>query len=54
MDKKLDNASKVQQSLRNLVKATEDTTGRGDLELASGVVNWVATANTGKKRWKLR
>ncbi|KIJ55827.1 hypothetical protein M422DRAFT_24333 [Sphaerobolus stellatus SS14] len=54
LDKKLDTASKVQQSLRNLVKATEDTTGRGDLELANGVVNWMATSNTGKKRWKLR
>ncbi|KIJ56544.1 hypothetical protein M422DRAFT_22707 [Sphaerobolus stellatus SS14] len=44
----------LQRSLRNLVKATEDTTGRGNLELASGVVSWMATSNTGKKRWKLR
>ncbi|KAF8528858.1 hypothetical protein BU17DRAFT_73128 [Hysterangium stoloniferum] len=54
LDKKLDNAAKVQQSLRNLVKATEDNTGKGDLELASGVVNWMATANTSRKRWKIR
>jgi len=54
LDKKLDNAAKVQQSLRNLVKATEDNTGKGDLELASGVVNWMATANSSRKRWKIR
>ncbi|KAF8592541.1 hypothetical protein K439DRAFT_1323834 [Ramaria rubella] len=53
LDKKLDNATKVQQSLRSLVKATEDTAGKGDSELAGGVVNWVATANSGRKRWKV-
>lgn len=54
LDKKLDNASKVQQSLRSLVKATEDTAGKGDLELVGGVVNWMSTATTGRKRWKIR
>jgi len=54
LDKKLDNAAKVQQSLRSLVKATEDTAGKGDLELAGGVVNWMATVSTGRKRWKVR
>ncbi|KAF8524742.1 hypothetical protein JB92DRAFT_2879125 [Gautieria morchelliformis] len=54
LDKKLDNAAKVQQSLRSLVKATEDTAGKGDTELAGGVVNWMSTSSTGRKRWKIR
>ncbi|GJJ07356.1 hypothetical protein Clacol_001557 [Clathrus columnatus] len=54
LDRKLDNASKVQQALRHLVKATEEGSGRGDFELASGVVNWKVTPDGNRKRWKLR
>jgi len=52
LEKKLKNAGLVQESLRNLLLATEDTVGPDDGELLGAIVNWEATGHP-RKRWKL-
>ncbi|KAI0269205.1 hypothetical protein BC834DRAFT_865283 [Gloeopeniophorella convolvens] len=52
LEKKLKNASLVQESLQNLLLATEDVIGPDDGELLGAIVNWEATAHP-RKRWKL-
>ncbi|KAI9448259.1 hypothetical protein H4582DRAFT_2068782 [Lactarius indigo] len=50
--KKLKNASLVQESLQNLLLATEDVVGPDDGEILGAIVNWEATVYP-RKRWKL-
>lgn len=52
LEKKLKNASLVQESLKNLLLATEDTSGPDDGELLGAIVNWEASGQP-RKRWKL-
>ncbi|KAL4241259.1 Transcription initiation factor TFIID subunit 8 [Abortiporus biennis] len=52
LEKKLKNASLVQDSLKNLLLATEDNTGQEDGELLGAIVNWETTTHP-RKRWKL-
>ncbi len=49
---KLKTASLVQESLRNLLLATEDSTGQEDAELLGHIVNW-ETGLHPRKRWKV-
>ncbi len=51
LEKKLQNAALVQDSLKNLLTATEDSTTE-DAELLGATVNWEATTHP-RKRWKL-
>ncbi|KAI0637877.1 hypothetical protein C8Q77DRAFT_1153577 [Trametes polyzona] len=51
LEKKLKNAALVQDSLKNLLLATEDNT-QEDAELLGATVNWEATTHP-RKRWKL-
>ncbi|KAK7470899.1 hypothetical protein VKT23_002315 [Stygiomarasmius scandens] len=51
LDKKLKTASLVQDSLKNLLLATEDSTNQGDAELLGHIVNW-ETSVYPRKRWK--
>lgn len=51
LEKKLKTASLVQESLKNLLLATEDSTDQDDGELLGAVVNWEATTHP-RKRWK--
>ncbi|TBU44764.1 hypothetical protein BD309DRAFT_957609 [Dichomitus squalens] len=51
LEKKLKNAALVQESLKNLLLATEDNTTE-DAELLGATVNWEATTHP-RKRWKL-
>ena len=51
LEKKLENAALVQESLKNLLTATEDSTTE-DAELLGATVNWEATTHP-RKRWKL-
>ena len=52
LEKKLKNASLVQESLKNLLLATEVTSGPDDGELLGAIVNWEASGQP-RKRWKL-
>lgn len=52
LEKKLKTASLVQESLRNLLLATEDSTGQEDAELLGHIVNW-ETGLHPRKRWKV-
>ena len=51
-EKKLKNAGLVQESLRNLLTATEDNADNEDGELLGHIVNWESTTHP-RKRWKL-
>ncbi|KAG6918899.1 hypothetical protein DXG01_010554 [Tephrocybe rancida] len=51
LEKKLKTAGLVQQSLRNLLVATEDSTNQEDGELLGHLVNWEMNAHP-RKRWK--
>jgi len=54
LDRKLQNASLVQQSLKHLIESTEDKEGAGrDGDILGGVVNWEAHVHSGRKRWKV-
>ncbi|KZT72658.1 hypothetical protein DAEQUDRAFT_762928 [Daedalea quercina L-15889] len=52
LEKKLKNAGLVQESLRNLLTATEDNADNEDGELLGHIVNWESTTHP-RKRWKL-
>ena len=52
LEKKLANAALVQESLKSLIIATEDTQGPEDAELVGHVVNWENAASA-RKRWRL-
>ncbi|KAF8505547.1 hypothetical protein F5888DRAFT_1798551 [Russula emetica] len=52
LEKKLKNASLVQESLQHLLLATEDVVGPDDGEILGAIVNWEATVHP-RKRWKL-
>ncbi|KAI5117498.1 hypothetical protein M0805_009667 [Coniferiporia weirii] len=52
LEKKLENASLVQESLRSLLLATEIEADTNDGELFGGVVNWEATRHP-RKKWKI-
>ena len=52
LEKKLKTASLVQDSLKNLLLATEDSTGQEDAELLGHIVNWEAGLHP-RKRWKV-
>ena len=51
LEKKLKTAALVQGSLRNLLVATEDSSGQEDAELLGHIVNWEAVASP-RKRWR--
>jgi len=52
LEKKLKTASLVQESLKNLLLATEDSTAQEDAELLGHIVNW-ETGSHPRKRWKV-
>ncbi|KZP24603.1 hypothetical protein FIBSPDRAFT_735513 [Athelia psychrophila] len=52
LEKKLQTASLVQESLKNLLLATEDNLGHEDGELLGHIVNWEASTHP-RKRWKV-
>lgn len=52
LEKKLENAARVQTSLKNLLTLTEDGVDNNDGELFGGVVNWESTRQP-RKKWKL-
>ncbi|KAG6331032.1 hypothetical protein ID866_8053 [Astraeus odoratus] len=52
LERKLKNASLVQESLKNLLTATEDNLGQEDAELLGHIVNWEASTYP-RKRWKV-
>ncbi|KZT33726.1 hypothetical protein SISSUDRAFT_1053840 [Sistotremastrum suecicum HHB10207 ss-3] len=52
LEKKLANASLVQESLKSLILATEDANGPVDADLIGHVVNW-ETATSARKRWRI-
>ncbi|THV05503.1 hypothetical protein K435DRAFT_647185 [Dendrothele bispora CBS 962.96] len=51
LEKKLKTASLVQDSLKNLLLATEDSSNQGDAELLGHIVNWETSIHP-RKRWK--
>ncbi|KAG5343026.1 hypothetical protein C0989_000016 [Termitomyces sp. Mn162] len=51
LEKKLKTAALVQESLRNLLVATEDSTNQEEGELLGHIVNWKLSAHP-RKRWK--
>ncbi|KNZ79918.1 hypothetical protein J132_08576 [Termitomyces sp. J132] len=51
LEKKLKTAALVQESLRNLLVATEDSTNQEEGELLGHIVNWELSAHP-RKRWK--
>ncbi|KAG6890955.1 hypothetical protein C0995_000912 [Termitomyces sp. Mi166 len=51
LEKKLKTAALVQESLRNLLVATEDSTNQEESELLGHIVNWEMSAHP-RKRWK--
>ncbi|KAF8076141.1 hypothetical protein FPV67DRAFT_1664442 [Lyophyllum atratum] len=51
LEKKLKTASLVQESLKNLLLATEDNTNQEDGELLGHIVNWEMGMHP-RKRWK--
>ncbi|TFY79208.1 hypothetical protein EWM64_g4804 [Hericium alpestre] len=53
LEKRLKNASLVQESLRNLMLATEETAGLDDGELLGAIVNWEATGQSRKRSWRV-
>lgn len=54
LERKLANASLVQESLRNLIESTEDKEVFGrDGDILGGVVNWEAHVHAGYKKWKV-
>ncbi|KAI0068988.1 hypothetical protein BV25DRAFT_1783960, partial [Artomyces pyxidatus] len=53
LEKRLKNAGLVQESLKNLLLATEDTVGPDDGELLGAIVNWEATSHP-RKRWRVQ
>ncbi|KAL4081962.1 hypothetical protein V8B97DRAFT_2002048 [Scleroderma yunnanense] len=52
LERKLKTASLVQESLKNLLTATEDNFGQEDGELLGHIVNWEASTYP-RKRWKV-
>jgi transcription initiation factor TFIID subunit 8 len=52
LEKKLKTAGLVQESLKNLLLATEDNIGHEDGELLGHIVNWEASTYP-RKRWKV-
>ncbi|THH33828.1 hypothetical protein EUX98_g374 [Antrodiella citrinella] len=52
LEKKLKNASVVQESLKNLLLATEDNNSSEDKVLFDAAVNWESTVHP-RKRWRL-
>lgn len=52
LERKLKNASLVQESLKNLLTATEENIGQEDGELLGHIVNWEASVYP-RKRWKV-
>jgi len=52
LEKKLANAALVQESLKSLIIATEDTAGPVDADLVGHTVNW-ETAASARKRWRV-
>ncbi|GJE84915.1 TAF8 domain-containing protein [Phanerochaete sordida] len=52
LEKKLKNAGLVQESLKNLLLATEENADNEDGEILGAVVNWEPTTYS-RKRWKL-
>ncbi|KAF8843149.1 hypothetical protein BDN67DRAFT_897862 [Paxillus ammoniavirescens] len=52
LQRKLRTAGLVQESLKNLLTATEDNLGQEDGELLGHIVNWEASACP-RKRWKV-
>jgi len=52
LEKKLKTAGLVQESLKNLLLATEDNLGHEDGELLGHIVNWEASTHP-RKRWKI-
>ncbi|KAI6004047.1 hypothetical protein EDD15DRAFT_2156324 [Pisolithus albus] len=52
LERKLKTASLVQESLKNLLTATEDNLGQEDGELLGHIVNWEASTYP-RKRWKI-
>lgn len=52
LEKKLKTAGLVQESLKNLLLATEDSTGQEDAELLGHIVNW-ETGLHPRKRWRV-
>ena len=54
LERKLANASLVQESLRNLIESTEDKEVFGrDGDILGAVVNWEAHLHAGYKKWKV-
>jgi transcription initiation factor TFIID subunit 8 len=51
LEKKLKTAGLVQESLRNLMLATEDRSGHIDSELLGHTINWESSVHP-RKRWK--
>jgi transcription initiation factor TFIID subunit 8 len=52
LEKKMKTATLVQGSLKNLMIATEDTTGQEDGELLGHIVNYEVGTHP-RKRWKV-
>lgn len=52
LERKLKTAGLVQESLKNLLTATEDNLGQEDGELLGHIVNWEASTYP-RKRWKV-
>ncbi|KAG7448947.1 uncharacterized protein BT62DRAFT_928958 [Guyanagaster necrorhizus] len=54
LEKKLKTAGLVQESLRNLMLATEDASGQGqeDAQLLGHIVNWQSSTHS-RKRWRV-
>ncbi|KIJ70492.1 hypothetical protein HYDPIDRAFT_77784 [Hydnomerulius pinastri MD-312] len=52
LERKLKTAGLVQESLKNLLTATEDNLGQEDGELLGHIVNWEVSAHP-RKRWKV-
>ncbi|KAG6880081.1 hypothetical protein C0992_006893 [Termitomyces sp. T32_za158] len=52
LEKKLKTAALVQESLRNLLIATEDMTNQEEGELLGHIVNWEMSTPHPRKRWK--
>jgi len=52
LEKKLENAARVQTSLKHLLTLTEDGVDKNDVDLYGGVVNWESTRQP-RKKWKV-
>jgi len=52
LEKKLENAARVQTSLKHLLTLTEDGVDKNDVDLYGGVVNWESTRQA-RKKWKV-